>query len=239
MRSGRSCAALGRWFLVLGASAIVGLSAHAQTIDGFVLYQMTVHCDDASTPNAIFTHKVPTGGTAGRPLMGTYSFCVGRCEGKTVALADELAKLPGDVAAALQAQVDQREGQAACGKAKSLAACLSMPKPKYTTGSISFKVFPFENGAEVIPSQDKCPGCLWELVTVDFTYRNGSEGMPGDGAAPYDAFRVIPGDKAKPLKVWCDYRYYAVWRCPINSNVTTTVQTKRVEKQCPTTGIAW
>lgn len=106
--------------MMIGAIFFAGVpELSAQKVDGFVLYEFYVYCGDSGLPSAPgFTYEATEGGTEGRPLMGTHTFCVGNCGGDTgpVRLSDELAKLPAHAATGLQAMVDEYQANATAEK---------------------------------------------------------------------------------------------------------------------------
>ena len=114
--------------MIIGAIFLAGKPELSFAQDeGFKTYQLLVFCDNSAVASAIFGYEVTQGGTVGRPLMGLKSICVGKCGGGTVPLADALAGLPDRVSAALQAQVDKHQEDAAAGKGSRLT-CLGGDK---------------------------------------------------------------------------------------------------------------
>jgi hypothetical protein len=96
--------------------------------EGFVLYQLNVHCGSSSLVTKIFTHENKEGGTVGRPLMGTKIVCAGKkCAGGPVTLANALAGLPAGVTTGLQTQVNQYQANLPAGEDWFLA-CLGEDK---------------------------------------------------------------------------------------------------------------
>jgi len=85
--------------------------------EGFELYQINVHCGDSTLVSKIFTHRVTTGGTVGRPLMGTVIRCAGKkCPGGPVTLDAALAGFPAQVSAGLRAQADKYQENLPAGE---------------------------------------------------------------------------------------------------------------------------
>jgi hypothetical protein len=118
-------------FILIGSIFLAGkpevISAQD---DGFKMYQLLVFCGDSSLASAIFGHVVTSGGTVGRPLMGTKSICVGNCGGSgSVSLDSGLAGLPASVSAGLRAKVDKHQADAAAGNGSRLTCLADDVKP--------------------------------------------------------------------------------------------------------------
>jgi hypothetical protein len=100
---------------------------------GFRTYKLVVYCGNSGVATVIFGHEVTTGGTQGRPLMGTHSICAGDYPGcgtgGTVSLEAALAGLPAQVSAALKAKVDKHQENAAAGKGRPLTCLRDDKKP--------------------------------------------------------------------------------------------------------------
>ncbi len=103
----------------------------AQT-EGFKLYQVQLWCGDSGLPTKILSHEVTTGGTVGRPLMGTRVICIGKCAGRRTTMADAFAGLPADLSQALTAKVEAYQQEAAfAGQGEYIAKCIGTnPKPE-------------------------------------------------------------------------------------------------------------
>jgi hypothetical protein len=114
--------------MIIGAIFFAGKSqlSSAQNAE-FKTYQLAVYCGNSGVATVIFGHKVTSGGTVGRPLMGNKAICAGNCRKGAVTIAvtiaDALAGLPAEVSAALKAKVAQHQENAAAGKGRPIA-CL-------------------------------------------------------------------------------------------------------------------
>lgn len=93
--------------LVVGSIFFAWRPEPAAAQDGFEIYDLYMHCGSPQLPAAMFGHRVTTGGTEGRPVMGTYTMCVGNCPQGDVTLDAALAGLPADVSAALKAKMEK------------------------------------------------------------------------------------------------------------------------------------
>lgn len=85
----------------------------------FKTYLLGVYCGSPEFPTAKFIYHVRE-----ERAMGSHEICAGKCGGGIVSLADALAQLPAEVAAAFRAQVSQHEADAAAGKGKPRLSCL-------------------------------------------------------------------------------------------------------------------
>ena len=199
----------------------------------FKSYQLRVFCGNSAIPTEAFWHDV------GEDSMGVNVRCAGNCPGGKVPLADALAGLPAAVSAALMAKVENAPaGKVGCvaggsdGKKPPKAQPTPSPKcesakcekpkeggPKFKSSVSGYNFYPFPNSPQdLIPSQE-CPGCLWELVVVDLTSHNSTEGISD----------IMAG---VPEKFTCHYRYLTVWRCPSSGAVYPMRNYKKVYEQC-------
>jgi hypothetical protein len=121
--------------------------------EGFELYQINVHCGDSTLVSKIFTHRVTTGGTVGRPLMGTVTRCAGKkCPGGPVTLDAALAGFPAQVSAGLRAQADKYQENLAPGEDWFLTCLGEGKKPPETKCEKSAPWFDGSSGCTDVQS---------------------------------------------------------------------------------------
>jgi hypothetical protein len=92
--------------------------------------------------------------------------------------------------------------------------------PLFREAFPAYNFFPFTDGPKDLVPLQPCPGCLWELVGVDFTTAS---------IVDYSGLLPLGGGV---VKLSCRYRYTAAWRCPSNGIVKMIPENKEVNEQC-------
>jgi|GEM_PF-1532367 len=166
--------------LVVGAIFFAGVpELSAQKLEGFKSYQLLVFCESTSLVTAVYWYNVPGNGPPGRPYMGLYTACAGKCRGVDVSIAEALADLPAGAKSAIEAMVAADEAQ---GKSP---ACLK--DPQQTSG--------VPPSASPSPEQKPCKaGNVTLEVSRDSLVQTYSRGDPQPGANP--AFKYTAGSGA-------------------------------------------